>query len=65
MKKEILRKLERYGDNCPVNDVLNHIGDKWSMLMVIMLSDHSTLRFNELHQLIDGFSKKCWKLTGS
>jgi DNA-binding HxlR family transcriptional regulator len=46
------------GDNCPVKDVLNRVGDNLSMLTVIMLSDHGTLRFNELHGLIDGISQK-------
>lgn len=63
MKKEILRKCENERDNCPVKDVLNRVGDKWSMLTVIMLSDHGTLRFNELHQLIDGISQKMLTVT--
>lgn len=63
MKKEISRKCENDRDNCPVKDVLNRVGDKWSMLTVIMLSDHGTLRFNELHQLIDGISQKMLTVT--
>jgi DNA-binding HxlR family transcriptional regulator len=63
MKKEILRKCENGRDNCPVKDILNRVGDKWSMLAIIMLSDHRTLRFNELHQLIDGISQKMLTVT--
>ncbi len=63
MKKEILRKCENDRDHCPVKEVLNRVGDKWSMLTVIMLSDHGTLRFNELHQLIDGISQKMLTVT--
>jgi DNA-binding HxlR family transcriptional regulator len=63
VKKEIVRKCENDRDNCPVKDVLNRVGDKWSMLTVIMLSDHGTLRFNELHQLIDGISQKMLTVT--
>lgn len=63
MEKEILRKCENGRDNCPVKDVLNRVGDKWSMLTVIMLSDHGTLRFNELHQHIDGISQKMLTVT--
>ena len=63
MEKEILRKCENGRDNCPVKDVLNRIGDKWSMLAVIMLADHGTLRFNELHQLIEGISQKMLTVT--
>lgn len=63
MKKEILRKCENDRDDCPVKDVLNRVGDKWSMLTVIMLSDHGTLRFNELHRLIDGISQRMLTVT--
>ncbi|GAA4326965.1 helix-turn-helix domain-containing protein [Mucilaginibacter gynuensis] len=63
MKKEISRKCEHDRDNCPVKDVLNRVGDKWSMLTVIMLADHGVLRFNELHQLIDGISQKMLTVT--
>ncbi len=63
MEKEISRKCENDRDDCPVKDVLNRIGDKWSMLTVIMLSDHQTLRFNELHQLISGISQKMLTVT--
>ena len=63
MEKEILRKCENDQDNCPVKDVLNRVGDKWSMLTVIMLSDHGTLRFNKLHQLVDGISQKMLTVT--
>jgi len=63
MKKEISRKCESDRDNCPVKDVLHRVGDKWSMLTVIILSDHGTLRFNELHQLIDGISQKMLTVT--
>jgi DNA-binding HxlR family transcriptional regulator len=63
MEKEILRKCENNRDECPVKDVLNRLGDKWSMLTVIMLSQNGTLRFNELHQLIDGISQKMLTVT--
>lgn len=58
-----MRKCENDRDDCPVKDVLNRVGDKWSMLTVIILSDHGTLRFNELHQLIDGISQRMLTVT--
>ncbi|MDV6167002.1 helix-turn-helix domain-containing protein [Flavobacterium sp. DG1-102-2] len=63
MSKESLRKCENNGDDCPVKDVLNRIGDKWSMLTVIMLNHYGTLRFNELHQHIDNISQKMLTVT--
>lgn len=63
MAKENLRKCEGDRDDCPIKDVLYRVGDKWSMLTVIMLSDHGTLRFNELHQLIDTISQRMLTVT--
>ena len=63
MKKEILKKCEGHRDECPITDVLHRVGDKWSMLTVIMLSDHGTLRFNELHQLIETISQRMLTVT--
>ncbi|QDW27891.1 winged helix-turn-helix transcriptional regulator [Pedobacter sp. KBS0701] len=61
--KEISIRCENDRNNCPVKDVLNRVGDKWSMLTVIMLSDLGMLRFNELHQLIVGISQKMLTVT--
>ena len=63
MKKENLKKCAGDRDDCPIKDVLYRVGDKWSMLTVIMLSDHGTLRFNELHQLIDTISQRMLTVT--
>jgi DNA-binding HxlR family transcriptional regulator len=63
MKKENLRKCENNRDECPVKDVLNRIGDKWSMLTIIILHDQGTLRFNELHHHIDNISQKMLTVT--
>lgn len=63
MEKEISKKCAADRDDCPIKDVLYRVGDKWSMLTVIMLSDHGTLRFNELHQLIDTISQRMLTVT--
>jgi DNA-binding HxlR family transcriptional regulator len=63
MKKDNLKKCEGSRDECPITEVLHRVGDKWSMLTVIMLSDHGTLRFNELHQLIDTISQRMLAVT--
>ena len=42
---------------CPVRDVLDRIGDKWSMLVLIALAPgHS--RFGALHRMIPDISKR-------
>ena len=63
MKKENSKKYEGNRDDCPITEILYRIGDKWSMLTVITLSDHGTLRFNELHQLIGTISQRMLTVT--
>ena len=49
--------------NCrAMSDVLNRIGDKWSVMVVGMLS-RGTLRFNELKRHINGISQRMLTLT--
>jgi len=50
--------------NCTaMSDVLNRIGDKWSVMVVGMLGRHGTLRFNELKRMINGVSQRMLTLT--
>lgn len=63
MKKENLKKCDGDRDECPILDVLHRVGDKWSMLTVIILHDHGTLRFNELDNLIDAISQRMLTVT--
>jgi DNA-binding HxlR family transcriptional regulator len=63
MKKKNLRKCEEGREKAPITDVLSRLGDKWSMCTVIMLADHGTLRFNELHQMIETISQKMLTVT--
>jgi DNA-binding HxlR family transcriptional regulator len=43
--------------HCPVRDVLDRIGDKWSMLMIMTLAARPQ-RFSELHRAIRDISKR-------
>ncbi|KPI19090.1 transcriptional regulator, HxlR family [Actinobacteria bacterium OK074] len=47
---------EEHGD-CPVTDVLRRVGDKWSVLIVVLLG-RGPRRFNELHRSIEGISQR-------
>ena len=38
--------------NCPVRNVLDRFGDKWSLLVLLILGRKGTLRFNELNKEI-------------
>lgn len=42
---------------CPVRNVLDKIGDKWSMLLVMTLAGGAK-RFNELHREVPDISQK-------
>lgn len=42
---------------CPIRDVLDRIGDRWSLLVLEALAD-GTLRFNELMREIGDISKQ-------
>ncbi|MEU6510110.1 helix-turn-helix domain-containing protein [Streptomyces sp. NPDC046942] len=48
--------------DCPIREVLDRVGDKWSTLIVLRLGQR-THRFNELHREIDGISQRMQTLT--
>lgn len=51
---------------CPhckrINEVLTRVGDRWSVLVIISLSQYGTLRFNELKRNL-GISQRMLSLT--
>ncbi|ODT69748.1 MAG: HxlR family transcriptional regulator [Pelagibacterium sp. SCN 63-23] len=49
--------FEPGGGQCPVRNVLDKIGDKWSMLLVMTLAA-GPKRFNQLHRDIPDISQK-------
>jgi DNA-binding HxlR family transcriptional regulator len=49
-------------DDCPTRDVLDRVGDKWSVLVIVLLGQR-THRFNELHRAIEGISQRMLTLT--
>ena len=42
---------------CPTRQVINRIGDRWSLLVLAALGD-GTLRFQELRRAVEGVSQK-------
>ena len=46
----------------PVNELLSRIGDKWSVL-VVMLLGNGPKRFNEMRRLVGGISQRMLTLT--
>ncbi len=62
MRKENLKDIYSLA-NCPVRNVLNRIGDKWSILIIDLLGSYGTLRFNELNHHIGSISQKMLTVT--
>ena len=50
-------------ENCPVRNVIDRIGDKWSMLIILLLAEEQVLRFNEIHKCIGTISQKMLTVT--
>ncbi|HEX8378831.1 MAG TPA: helix-turn-helix domain-containing protein [Pedobacter sp.] len=48
---------------CPVTDVIDRIGDKWSVHAIIMLGRNEKLRFGELKKGIEGISQRMLTVT--
>lgn len=44
-------------DACPVTDVLRRVGDRWTVLILILLG-RGPHRFNELHRSVEGISQR-------
>lgn len=62
MAQQTLPDTKLAPDDCPVRDVLNRIGDKWSVLVLHLLTEQ-TRRFTELKNDIDGISQRMLTVT--
>ena len=50
-------------NDCPVRNVLDRVGDKWSILIISILGDCGTMRFNQLNSTIGNISQKMLTVT--
>jgi DNA-binding HxlR family transcriptional regulator len=46
-----------YSADCPTRQILDRVGDKWAVLILLLLRDEP-LRFNQLRRTIEGISQK-------
>src|SRR6202011_184002 len=46
-----------YSANCPTRQILDRVGDKWAVLILVLLRDEP-MRFNALRRAIEGISQK-------
>ena len=45
------------GQGCPLRDVLDKVGDKWSVLIIVFLRD-GKMRFSDLRRSVEGISQR-------
>ena len=50
-------KANAYSADCPTRQILDRVGDKWAVLILLLLRDEA-LRFNQLRRAIEGISQK-------
>jgi len=62
MNELLLEKYSKH-ESCPIRNVLDRIGDKWSMLVLLLLDEEKVLRFNEIHKYIKTISQKMLTVT--
>lgn len=53
----MLHRPDLFNARCPTRQVLDRVGDKWAVLVMILLED-GPLRFNELKRRIEAISQK-------
>ena len=56
------RNMEPHADCVAAREVLNRVGDKWSVLVISLLGK-GPRRFNELRKTIEGISQRMLTLT--
>ncbi|CCD89092.1 putative transcriptional regulatory protein, related to MarR family [Bradyrhizobium sp. ORS 285] len=52
-----MRAPNVYSAQCPTRQILDRVGDKWAVLILILLRNEP-LRFNQLRRSIEGISQK-------
>jgi DNA-binding HxlR family transcriptional regulator len=54
---------EEHHEFCPVRDIMDRFGDKWSLLAILNLGYSGKTRFNELKNKIEGISQRMLTVT--
>jgi DNA-binding HxlR family transcriptional regulator len=50
-------KANAYAADCPTRKILDRVGDKWAVLILLLVRDDA-MRFNALRRSIEGISQK-------
>ena len=48
---------------CPIRDILDRLGDKWSLLVLVTLHANGTMRFSDVHRSIGDISQRMLTVT--
>jgi DNA-binding HxlR family transcriptional regulator len=56
-------ELEHTPANCHAREILDRVGDKWSLYVIHVLNSAGTLRFNELRSQVAGISQRMLTVT--
>lgn len=58
-------KFKKYSEceSCPIRNVLDRIGDKWSLMIISILGETDKLRFSEIQKIISDISHKMLAVT--
>jgi len=54
---ELMRRGELFSVKCPSREILNHVTNRWGVLVLVALRD-GTHRFSELRRKVGGVSEK-------
>ena len=57
MKAANAKTPNAYSAACPTRQILDRVGDKWAVLILLLLRDEP-MRFNALRRAIEGISQK-------
>ena len=53
-----MKPANAYAADCPTRQILDRIGDKWAVLILLLLRDEP-LRFNTLRGPLRAFRRRC------
>src|SRR5260370_34906222 len=53
----MMKVANAYSADCPTRQILDRIGDKWAVLILLLVRDEP-MRFNQLRRAIEGVSQK-------
>ncbi|MDR1848099.1 MAG: helix-turn-helix transcriptional regulator [Bacteroidales bacterium] len=48
---------------CPIRNILDRFGDKWSIIVLMELESHNSLRYNDLWRMIPDISERMLAIT--